>query len=82
MSVLFWLTDEQWAAIEAHLPRNQPGAARVDDRRVISGILHVLKVGCRWCGHGRSIEVVDDEVVDATDVTPGCDPVVGIEGGA
>lgn len=21
---------------------------RVDDRRVISGILHVLKVGCRW----------------------------------
>ena len=22
---------------------------RVDDRRVISGILHVLKVGCRWC---------------------------------
>jgi transposase len=28
---------------------NQPGARRVDDRRVISGILHVLKVGCRWC---------------------------------
>ncbi|MET4753837.1 transposase [Bradyrhizobium sp. RT11b] len=26
----------------------QPGARRVDDRRVISGILHVLKVGCRW----------------------------------
>jgi len=26
-----------------------PGARRVDDRRVISGILHVLKVGCRWC---------------------------------
>ncbi len=21
----------------------------MDDRRVISGILHVLKVGCRWC---------------------------------
>ena len=49
MSVLFWLNDEQWAAIEPHLPRNQPGAQRVDDRRVISGILHVLKVGCRWC---------------------------------
>ena len=32
-----------------HLPKNQPGARRVDDRRVISGILHVLKVGCRWC---------------------------------
>jgi transposase len=46
---LFWLSDEAWAAIEPHLPNNQPGARRVDDRRVISGILHVLKVGCRWC---------------------------------
>ena len=46
---LFWLSDEAWVAIEPHLPRNQPGARRVDDRRVISGIVHVLKVGCRWC---------------------------------
>ena len=46
---LFWLSDEAWTAIEPHLPRNQPGARRVGDRRVISGILHVLKVGCRWC---------------------------------
>jgi transposase len=46
---LFWLSDEAWAAIEPHLPKNQPGARRVDDRRVISGIIHVLKVGCRWC---------------------------------
>lgn len=48
MSRLFWLSDEQWAAVEPHLPRNQPGARRVDDRRVISGIIHVLKIGCRW----------------------------------
>lgn len=48
MSNLFWLNDEAWAAIEPHLPRNQPGARRVNDRRVISGILHVLKTGCRW----------------------------------
>ncbi len=46
---LFWLSNEAWAAIEPHLPKNQPGARRVDDRRVISGIVHVLKVGCRWC---------------------------------
>ncbi len=46
---LFWLSNEAWAAIEPHLPKNQPGARRVDDRQVISGILHVLKVGCRWC---------------------------------
>jgi transposase len=48
MGVLFWLSDEQWAAVEPHLPKNQAGARRVDDRRVISGILHVLKIGCRW----------------------------------
>jgi len=48
MSHLFWLSDEAWAAIEPHLPKNQPGARRVDDRRVISGIVHVLKTGCRW----------------------------------
>lgn len=48
MSRLFWLDDDSWAAIEPHLPKNQPGARRVDDRRVISGILHVLKTGCRW----------------------------------
>ena len=46
---LFWLSDEAWAAIEPHLPKNQPGARRVDDRRVISGILHMLKTGGRWC---------------------------------
>lgn len=45
---LFWLSDAQWAVIEPHLPKNQPGARRVDDRRVISGIIHVLKIGCRW----------------------------------
>jgi transposase len=49
MARLFWLDDAQWAAIEPHLPKNQPGARRVDDRRVISGIIHVLKTGCRWC---------------------------------
>eukprot|EP00873_Tetraselmis_striata_P030084 jgi/Tetstr1/450348/TSEL_037384.t1 len=43
MSRLFWLSDEAWAAIEPHLPKNQPGARRVDDRRVISGIIHMLK---------------------------------------
>ncbi|MEM8752706.1 MAG: IS5 family transposase [Pseudomonadota bacterium] len=42
------LSDRAWAAIEPLLPQNQPGARRVDDRRVISGIVHVLKSGCRW----------------------------------
>jgi len=49
MSHLFWLSDDQWAIIEPFLPANKGGARRVDDRRVISGIIHVLKSGCRWC---------------------------------
>lgn len=48
IAALLWLSDGAWAAIEPHLPKNQPGARRVDDRRVISGIVHVLKTGCRW----------------------------------
>jgi transposase len=45
---LFWLSDEQWQQIEPHLPTDVRGKERVDDRRVISGILHILKSGCRW----------------------------------
>jgi transposase len=45
---LFWLSDEQWARIAPHLPRDVRGVERADDRRVISGIVHVLKSGCRW----------------------------------
>lgn len=48
MSELDWLSDKAWAVLEPHLPKNRPGAPRVDDRRVISGILHVLRSGCRW----------------------------------
>jgi len=44
----FWLDDEQWAVISPLLPTNQPGAHRTEDRRVISGIIHVLRSGCRW----------------------------------
>ena len=45
---LFWFNDEQWAKIVPHLPFNQPGPKRKDDRRILSGIMHVLKIGCRW----------------------------------
>jgi transposase len=45
---LVWLDDAAWAVIKPHLPKNQPGARRVDDRPIISGIIHVLRSGCRW----------------------------------
>src|SRR6187402_2983793 len=43
MTHLFWLSDDAWAAIEPHLPQGKPGKPRVDDRRVISGILPSLR---------------------------------------
>lgn len=45
---LTWLSDAEWARIEPLLPRGRKGAHRVDDRRVISGIVHMLKSGARW----------------------------------
>jgi transposase len=44
----FWLSDVQWAAIEPHLPMVHTGPVRKDDRRVISGIIHRFREGCRW----------------------------------
>jgi transposase len=44
---LFWFSDEQWLRIEPHLPMNQPGPECKDDRRILSGIMHVIKVGRR-----------------------------------
>jgi transposase len=44
----FWLTEDQFRRIEPHLPTDTRGKPRVDDRRVISGIVQVLKSGGRW----------------------------------
>jgi len=44
----FWLDDGQFARLAPHLPNDTRGKPRVDDRRVISGIIHVLKSGGRW----------------------------------
>src|SRR5215216_2334908 len=44
----FWLTKAQFARLKPLLPTDTRGKPRVDDRRVISGIVHVLKSGGRW----------------------------------
>ena len=44
----FWLTNDQFERLAPLLPNNTRGVPRVDDRRVISGIVHVLKTGGRW----------------------------------
>lgn len=45
---LTWLSDAEWAKIKPLLPHGRSGARRVDDRRVISGIVHMLRSGARW----------------------------------
>ena len=47
MSGQFWLTDMQVERLRPHFPKAR-GKPRVDDRRVLSGILHVLRNGLRW----------------------------------
>lgn len=48
----FWLSDEQWERLQPLLPNKPRGLPRVDARRVISGIVHVLQAGC-W---SRSVQ--------------------------
>ncbi len=47
MSDLFWLTDEQTARLRPFFPKSH-GKPRVDDRRVLSGIVFVNRNGLRW----------------------------------
>lgn len=48
MAGQFWLSEAQFAWLRPMLPTDTRGVARVDDRRVISGIVHVLMSGGRW----------------------------------
>ena len=42
MSNLIWLSDAQMRRIEQHFPRSH-GVPRVDDRRIVSGIIFVIR---------------------------------------
>ncbi len=47
MSDLFWLSDAQMARLEPYFPQSH-GKPRVDDRRVLSGIIFINRNGLRW----------------------------------
>jgi len=47
MSDHFWLSKEQLARIEPYFSLSH-GVPRVDDRSLLSGIIHVLKRGFTW----------------------------------
>lgn len=47
MSDLYWLTDEQMGRLQPFFPKSH-GRPRVDDRRVLSGIIFFNRNGLRW----------------------------------
>jgi len=47
MSDLLWLSSAQMRRIEPYFPLSH-GVPRVDDRRIISGIIFVIRNGLRW----------------------------------
>ena len=47
MKELFYLSHEQIARIKRYFPRSH-GIPRVDDRRVVIGIIYVIKYGLQW----------------------------------
>jgi transposase len=52
MSNLFWLTEEQMERLKPFFPKSH-GKPRVDDRRVLSGIISINRNGLRWCDAPR-----------------------------
>lgn len=52
MSNLFWLTEAQMARLQPFFPKSH-GKPRVDDLRVLSGIIFVNRNGLRWCDAPR-----------------------------
>ena len=47
MSDLFWLSRAQMRRIEPYFPLSH-GVPRVDDRKIVSGIIFVIRNGLRW----------------------------------
>lgn len=47
MSDLYWLTDDQIERLRPYFPKSH-GKPRVNDRRVLSGIVFVDRNGLRW----------------------------------
>jgi transposase len=71
----FWLNEKQWAVIEPLIPMDRRGVKPGRNREVISGILHVLKYGCRWrdcpevCGPHTAFITADAANLQCIDCT-------------
>ena len=48
MNNLYWLSEDQIGRLRPYFPMSR-GRARVDYRRVLSGIIFINRNGLRWC---------------------------------
>ena len=58
------LTDAEWAIISPLPPDKPRGDQRVDDRRAISGIFHILRTGTPWRGLPRRFALTSGQASD------------------
>ena len=61
MSDLIWLSAAQMRRIEPYFPLSH-GVPRVDDRRVISGIIFVIRNGLRWRDAPKGVWSAQDDL--------------------
>jgi transposase len=52
MSNFYWLSEDQMARLRPYFPKSH-GVPRVDDRRVLSGIILINRNELQWCDAPR-----------------------------
>lgn len=65
MSNLYWLSEGQMSRLRPFFPKSH-GLPRVDDRRVLSGIIFILRNGLRWCDALGNTDLVKRSIIVGT----------------
>jgi len=65
MSNLYWLSEGQMSRLRPFFPKSH-GRPRVDDKRVLSSIIFILRNGLRWCDTPREYGLVKRSIIVGT----------------
>ena len=79
MSDLYWLTDEQMARLQRRFSKSH-GNPRVDDRRVVSGIVFAIVAGCAGVMRRRTMGRTRHSTIAGSGGRGGC--LLAHDGGA
>ena len=72
MSDYFWLREAQFERIKPYFPLSH-GVPRVDDRRVVSGIIHVIRKRLAMAGCSGGLWAAQDLIQQVRALVPhGC----------